>query len=75
MAECEQDPLYKTYQCIISKYCTLLCWILRFSSYPRNISIPRVVINLISNTVKMCNYYRPTESRSTVEHSKKVQLL
>ena len=48
----------------INKYCTLLCWISRFittrgmqySMKPQaewNIAIPRVVMNLISNTVKV----------------------
>ena len=41
------NPLELCYS-VISKYCTLLCWI-----YSRNSTILKVVINLITNTVNV----------------------
>ena len=61
---CSLNRHMKYIRQIISKYCTLLCWISRlittwgmqYSTRLQaewNIAIPRVVINLISNTVKV----------------------
>ena len=71
----------------MSQYCMLLCWISRFittrgTQYPTrpraewNITIPRVVINLISNTVKV--QYRRSgnfccENFSSVAYAVKIE--